>query len=56
LQCGRVFEFFYWPALAADSHRHHCLAALRGNERRVFPSSESNSQNVQALFDATLGQ
>src|SRR6185312_9942673 len=38
LQCGRVFEFFYWPALAADSHRHHCLAAVRGNMHRTFPS------------------
>src|SRR4051794_4111975 len=29
--CGAAadFDFFYLPALAAKSHRHHCLAALR---------------------------
>jgi hypothetical protein len=27
-----VFDLFHGPGLATQSHRHHCLAALRGDK------------------------
>jgi hypothetical protein len=29
---AEVFDLFHIPGLATHRHRHHCLAALRGDE------------------------
>jgi glutathione S-transferase len=35
---GEVFDFFQLPALATHGHRHHCLAALQGDNNFWFPA------------------
>jgi hypothetical protein len=38
LQYGRVFDLFYPATLARPLHRHHSLAALRGDKTTTLAS------------------